>query len=31
MFWNVPAPQLVHELWPLDGWNVPAAQLAHEL
>ena len=28
MFWNVPAPQLVHEVWPLDAWNVPAAQLA---
>ncbi len=29
MFWNVPAAQLAHELWPLDAWNVLAEQLAH--
>ena len=31
MFWNVPAAQLAHELWPLAAWNVPAPQLAHEV
>src|SRR5262245_22014534 len=30
MFWNVPAAQLAHRLWPGEPVNVPASQAGHD-